>query len=320
MISVAMCTYNGSRFVREQLDSILSQIMPVGQLVIFDDCSTDGTYLILGEYKEKYPDIVELHRNESNKGFLKNFELALAECKGEYIFFSDQDDRWHNDKTLKMVEFMKSNDLEGVFTNGRLMDSNSSCNGEELFDYVGFRSVINNIKYKNLFEYIAICGNIITGATLAITKNAKQKVLPFRVSKGVYHDMWIGIRIAQMNKLGYMDKCLIDYRVHPSQQIGVNKESASQKESINSLFLLSSNTVHDSRNSLFECLLVSSSKLHYLVKTVKMNTWGIIRIEWKYLEMYNQLSRSLPFLKRCSNLWSFFSTILINNLKIVLKR
>lgn len=320
MISVAMCTYNGERFVEEQIDSILKQDFPIDQLVIFDDCSTDNTFAILQKYKDRYPDKIELHRNEYNCGFLNNFERALIECQGDYIFFSDQDDIWHKDKTSKAIQFLKANNMLGVFTDARLMDSHSICHGKKLFDAIGFNQVLNILRVNNLFEYMAICGNMITGATLVITKKAKDIVLPFRVSKGVYHDMWIGLRLAQMNKLGYMNETLIDYRIHESQQIGVNMQPSEQKTLMNSLFVNELITDKKKILFLFKVLSDSISKLHYLVRTVRMNISGIWRIERKYTSMYATLVRNMPFTYKTSRFTIFLYNSIINNLKIIIKK
>jgi glycosyltransferase involved in cell wall biosynthesis len=80
MISVALCTYNGEKYIRQQLDSILTQTMPVDEIVIHDDCSTDSTYEILTDYASRYPRIF-VRKNSANIGFLKNFENTLAECQ-----------------------------------------------------------------------------------------------------------------------------------------------------------------------------------------------------------------------------------------------
>ena len=93
MISIAMATFNGEKYLREQIDSILAQTHQNFELVICDDCSTDGTAGILREY-ETQDSRIRVYVNERNIGFKKKFERAISLCKGEYIALSDQDDVW----------------------------------------------------------------------------------------------------------------------------------------------------------------------------------------------------------------------------------
>lgn len=92
-VSVVLCTYNGEKYIREQLESIVSQTYPIHELLIQDDCSTDATPLIIEEYKEKYP-FIRFYRNKNNLGFNRNFWKAFEKVTGDYIAISDQDDIW----------------------------------------------------------------------------------------------------------------------------------------------------------------------------------------------------------------------------------
>ena len=96
-ISVVMCTYNGEKFIRQQIDSILSQTHPIDELIIQDDYSTDKTYNILCEYAIRFP-YIRVIRNEQQSGINSNFFSALQRANGEYIAISDQDDIWELNK------------------------------------------------------------------------------------------------------------------------------------------------------------------------------------------------------------------------------
>ena len=93
MISIAMATYNGEKYLAEQLDSILAQTVQDFELIVCDDCSSDSTAEILSRYAEK-DSRIKIFVNEKNLGFVKNFEKAVSLCSGEYIALSDQDDVW----------------------------------------------------------------------------------------------------------------------------------------------------------------------------------------------------------------------------------
>jgi glycosyltransferase involved in cell wall biosynthesis len=108
MISIAMCTYNGERFIKEQLDSILNQTYKNFELIITDDDSSDKTITIIKEYI-KQDKRIKLYQNNSNLGFIKNFEKAISLCSGDYIVLADQDDIWKVNKLEIFLEQIKDN-------------------------------------------------------------------------------------------------------------------------------------------------------------------------------------------------------------------
>lgn len=109
-VSVVMATYNGENYLREQLDSILVQSYPVYELIIQDDCSTDGTTDIVSQYIEKYP-FIKLFVNEHNVGCNENFRLAAMHATGDFVAFSDQDDIWFQQKLERQVAAIGDSDI-----------------------------------------------------------------------------------------------------------------------------------------------------------------------------------------------------------------
>ena len=236
MISVALCTYNGERYIRQQLDSILNQSMPVDEIVIHDDCSTDSTYEIISDYALRYPQIT-VWQNNSNLGFRKNFENALITCQGDFIFFSDQDDIWSKDKVAVTVSYLKSSGKYGVFSDGKLMDKDGIEMGINLFDIHKLSPYIHvGLLDRYVFELLCLKDNFVTGATLAITKAAKELVIPFRTSKYIYHDMWIALRLSSMDKFGFIDRPLISYRIHGNQECGFQFDNLDQPDTLMDCF------------------------------------------------------------------------------------
>lgn len=230
MISVALCTYNGERYIRQQLDSILNQSMPVDEIVIHDDCSTDSTYEIISDYALRYPQIT-VWQNNSNLGFKKNFENALIACQGDYVFFSDQDDIWLDDKVAVTVDYLKTSGKYGVFSDGKLMDKDGIEMGTSLFDIKKLSPYVHaGLLNRYVFELLCLKDNFVTGATLAITKAAKELVIPFRTSKYIYHDMWIALRLSSMDKFGFIDRPLINYRIHKGQECGFQLNNLNQTD------------------------------------------------------------------------------------------
>ena len=109
-VSVVMTTYNGQKYLREQMDSLREQTMPIDEVIIMDDCSTDHTPDLVSAYIKEY-DLKgwNLVQNEQNQGWKKNFKSGFDLATGNYIFPCDQDDIWHLDKVEKMVECMENN-------------------------------------------------------------------------------------------------------------------------------------------------------------------------------------------------------------------
>lgn len=224
-ISIALCTYNGERYIRQQLESILHQTVAVTEIVVMDDCSSDSTIRVIREMDMQHPGIIRFVKNEHNVGFLKNFEKALMECEGDYIFFSDQDDVWHEDKVDHIVSYLYKSGMWGVFTNGELIDDSDNKLGRTLFESLNVDKYLSQeILIPNLFTMLSLNSNFVTGATLALTKEAKQVVLPFRISKKVYHDHFIALKLSAIGKFACLNECLISYRIHSTQQIGMGKD------------------------------------------------------------------------------------------------
>ena len=128
-ISVALCTYNGEKFLKEQLDSILNQTIAVDEIIICDDKSTDTTLSILRDYKKKYPTIISIYENENTLKSVKNFEKAISLCTGDIIFLSDQDDIWVDIKVEKYCDYFNENAAIQVLA------SNGYCINEKSFTF-----------------------------------------------------------------------------------------------------------------------------------------------------------------------------------------
>lgn len=222
MISVALCTFNGEEFISEQLDSILCQSVPVDEIVICDDCSTDTTWQILEQYAAQSQKI-RLYRNEHNLGYISNFDKALRLCQGDYVFLSDQDDVWHPEKVAESVGYLSTSGMYGAFSNARIIDQEGQFVGKTLFDLLNLRPYIQKgILQEYLFEILCFRRNLVTGATLVLTRKGKEMVLPLRSSNLFIHDAWIALCLSAHDKLGYIDKPLIDYRIHSGQEMGLN--------------------------------------------------------------------------------------------------
>jgi glycosyltransferase involved in cell wall biosynthesis len=116
-ISIALATYNGGRYLQEQLESFASQTLKPNELIVSDDCSTDNTLEILKEFAKSAPFQVHIYRNEQNHGYAGNFNQALMKTTGDIVFLSDQDDVWFPQKIQRIVELAYSDPGTLVFMN-----------------------------------------------------------------------------------------------------------------------------------------------------------------------------------------------------------
>lgn len=233
-ISVALCTYNGSKFLEQQINSILDQTKHVDEIVVCDDLSVDNTVMILNKYKEKYPSVFQIHLNKKNLRSNKNFEKAISLCTGDYIFLADQDDIWKQNKVTEILDVFKINQgAEGVFSNAELIDENNNLiykdNSISLWDrFSFFESLLD--KPIDLHNYLIFKSNFLTGATLCIKKEVKEFIFPFLTTeKKFLHDEWLALVLSKRKTLYYTTEKLISYRLHSQQQVGIGKSKKVKK-------------------------------------------------------------------------------------------
>ena len=221
-IDILLTTYNGEKYLKEQIDSILNQTYTNFRLLISDDCSKDSTIKILKEYEQK-DNRIKVFLQEKNLGYVKNFEFLLTKVENEIYALSDQDDVWNNDKVEKTYKKLKEEDADLVFTdleivNEKLKTINSSFN-----DYMFLSRKIKKYYKDYRLQYLYNC---ITGCTLMSKKKYLEKIIPIPMdSKYVIHDTWIGLIVALNGKIAYLDEATIKYRQHGNNQVGSNHTS-----------------------------------------------------------------------------------------------
>ncbi|MEE0133391.1 MAG: glycosyltransferase family 2 protein [Treponema sp.] len=217
LISVAMTTYNGEKYLREQIDSILNQTYQNLEIVICDDCSTDGTFGILEEYGRR-DSRIKLRRNERNLGFIKNFEQAVSLCTGDFIALSDQDDIWEPWKLEESVKNIEGYDL--LCTNSLLVDEDGESLGYTLKDSLECHSIPND--QEMLFKHLCF-HNFVQGATILAPASFLKSVAPVPEKfMGIgLHDYWYALNAINGNGIVYLDVCSLRYRQH-GRQVTVN--------------------------------------------------------------------------------------------------
>lgn len=211
MISVCIATYNGERYIKQQLDSILKQIGSEDEVVISDDGSTDKTLQIVLSYND--PRIKVYHHDSSTvkTTFLldkptHNFENALNMSTGDIIFLADQDDEWMPDKVKIMTEALENADFA-------------------VHDCIVMDSVLKDTIQPSFFSYIDICKGVwhnfyrqrYMGCCMAFRRELLYTALPFPRTK-VGHDQWLGIVANMKYKVNLVRKVLIKYRKHENSK------------------------------------------------------------------------------------------------------
>lgn len=234
-ISVAICTYNGEKYLAEQLDSILQQTVKPVEIVVCDDGSKDKTLEILQRYQTQYPDIFKIYSNEANLGYFKNFEKSIYLCSQEIIVTSDQDDIWEPEKLEETLCFFKNNpDKDAVFNDLVLVDNDETMLEPSYLNWkhIQYQDIINSIKAEELFVKIQMQGSFILGCALAIRKTALKE---YHLKNFTFaHDYEIAQKLSFKNKIGFIPKTLSLYRQHEAQVCGLReqKTKTSVKEKI----------------------------------------------------------------------------------------
>ena len=207
MISVCIATYNGERFIKEQLDSILSQLTGDDEIILSDDGSKDRTLDIVNAYHDHR---IHVYRNEKH-GYVHNFENALKRAKGDYIFLSDQDDIWFPEKVKCCTELLSNYVMvnhNSILTNGE---------GESLG--VDFFSQ----HHSKGGYWQTLLRNSYSGCCMAFRRDVLDYALPFP-GNVISHDIWLGLIAEKKGSCCFYSQPLIYYRRH-----GNNASSTSDK-------------------------------------------------------------------------------------------
>jgi glycosyltransferase involved in cell wall biosynthesis len=225
--SVAMCTYNGERFLPAQLASIANQSRPPDELVVCDDGSTDGTLAMVRAFADSAPYPVRVFENERNLGFVANFERAIGLCQGSLIALSDQDDIWYPERLERSEQAFAAHPEVGlIFSDADMMDDQDQSTGVRLWTHFG---LIGELKRRLVAgDYtVLVRHRFVTGATVAFRSRLREQCLPF--APGWLHDEWLAPTVAATAEILPISSPLIRYRIHSSQQVGLSSQPGLQE-------------------------------------------------------------------------------------------
>lgn len=240
-ISIVVATYNGEKYLSEQLNSFMKQSILPDEIVISDDNSMDNTIKIAKEFAANCSCMVKIIKNEKNHGVTGNFENAAKHATGDIVFFSDQDDVWYDNKIKEMLFcFEKYPGCVGVFCDADCVDSNLNKMNATFND-----GCWNKFKKLN-FDADGMCllkgktmasevvkGNILGGCCLAIRNKFLKQMFDFCPS--IYHDDWLCFCMFSLGDVVALNKALFAYRLHGNNTVGfenIVKKKISKKDYI----------------------------------------------------------------------------------------
>ncbi|WP_439294090.1 glycosyltransferase family 2 protein [Lonepinella sp. BR2882] len=221
-IAILMATYNGGKFLEEQLLSIISSINKLNNtfdvdIIISDDASIDDTREIIERVKQIHYKKIILLNMEKKGSAVKNFSFLISKvsCEYDYYFFSDQDDYWNANKLVLFLETLRSVDNSLpvlVHSDLSIVDTNLSLISDSMFDY---QKLNKNSKFENL-----IVQNSITGCVVAINKELLKLARSSSISNSIMHDWYLGLIASSMGRIYFIDQPTILYRQHGYNEVG----------------------------------------------------------------------------------------------------
>lgn len=198
-----MATYNGEKFIEEQIRSVLAELAESDELIIVDDASTDGTSTLVKQFRDHRIRLIEA---DKNIGYVKTFERSLSEAKGQYVFLSDQDDIWIPGRVQKMVDELNS--AEMVVSNCEHFDGSAGT-----FHDIRLRSIDSTHYARNILGII-VGYRLHWGCAMALRRELLQAALPFPRYMTESHDQWLALVGNAANSIIYLEDDTIRHRLH----------------------------------------------------------------------------------------------------------
>lgn len=202
-VSIALCTYNGERFLGEQLDSLLAQTHQSLEIVAVDDSSQDRTIDILQRYAQRDRRI-RIFQTPRNVGYRRNFEIAMLLCHGDFIALCDQDDIWSPNKLHHLLQRIGTAPM--IYSNSELVDEVGNRLGIRMSDKLPLGAIDDPLAFT--------FSNCVSGHSLLIRRDLLHNALP--LPDGLFHDWWLAFVAASRGGIVYCDAALVRYRQHSS--------------------------------------------------------------------------------------------------------
>lgn len=236
MVTIVMSAYNGEKYIREQIDSLLASTYQDFEILITDDMSKDSTVNILKEYEAKHPDKIHVFQNEKNMGYILNFLTGICRTTSEYIMLCDQDDVWKPDKIEKTLNRLKKIEEKygktvpnAVFSDAVVVDQNLNTINQSFFESGHLKPLNTDLSHILMENKLIGCTVMINAA---LRKILQEHDLP---QKAKLHDWWIALIAATFGNISFINEGLLLYRQHGSNAVGDTGFAAYFKTRITSL-------------------------------------------------------------------------------------
>jgi glycosyltransferase involved in cell wall biosynthesis len=226
-VSVVLSTFDGGRFLRAQLSSLLAQELRPAELVVCDDGSSDDTWDILAAFAAMAPFQVRLHRNAMRMGSRRSFEKGIRLARSEVIALCDQDDVWRADKLAVTVQALELSGAPLAFCDAALVGRCEEPLGFGLWEAIGFSERMFPALADGSAALRLLRQNVVTGCASAFWTRYRALLVPF--SPRWIHDYWIAVVLAIVGNLRPIPAPLLSYRQHGANQIGVDLEALRQR-------------------------------------------------------------------------------------------
>lgn len=282
MVQIVMATYNGEKYLKEQIDSILSSSFQDFELHIFDDGSQDSTMDILKNYRDKYPEKIFISQNKRNLGVTLNFLKAISRTRSDYVMLCDQDDVWRKDKIAKTLKRMRQMEVQfgkdlpiAVFTDALVVDNNLNTLNKSFFGSGRLNPELIDLPHLLMENKLIGCTVMVNGSLRRILQS---NPLP---KKARLHDAWLGLIAASCGKISFINEPTLLYRQHEANVVG--------NKSFISYILNRTSNLKRQKESLLELQLqaeelanlykdyIDSSKLEVILRFSKLNHVGFIK-------------------------------------------
>ncbi|BAU56274.1 putative glycosyltransferase EpsH [Mucilaginibacter gotjawali] len=217
LVSIALCTYNGEKYLAQLLDTLVAQTYKNIEIIAVDDNSSDKSFNILSEYASLYP-YFQVYKNDVNLGFTGNFERALTFCKGDLIAFCDQDDLWDPQKIEIQVKAIGDNLV--IYHDSEFINEQNQSLHQKMSDLLNF--------YRGDDPRAFLFFNCVSGHSMLIKKQLLPDAMPF--PKGFYYDWWLAYVAVNSGKIDFVPQCLVKYRQHDDSDTDVLKKKEAEND------------------------------------------------------------------------------------------
>lgn len=274
-VDILLATYNGEKYLQEQLNSILNQSYTDFKLLISDDKSTDKTINILKKY-EKMDNRIKVFYQKKNLGYIKNFEFLIKKSTNNFIMFSDQDDIWRINKIESQLAYLLESKVDLVYSDVELVNQNLSPIDKSYYEILNIAPLEGN-KWKNI-----LFRNPIIGNTVIVKKELLDQIR--EIPKEIPHDWYIGIIASMRNGIKFQNIPLTKYRIHSNNTSGVQTNVNSLKTKLLKYSYLE---FINWRNGLIQ------ERIEFLI-TLKNN----LKFNDDYHEQYEYINQYISYLNK----------------------